>query len=295
MTIYQRLASIDTRVIYVVMGLSVLGPILVPLNLGVAVTPPTRAAFETIEKLPPGSNVLVSFDYGPSSAPENNPMASAVLRQCMARDLKVVIIALFPVGGGSMALRQSERLASDFPGKKYGTDFVNLGYKDGGQAPMRQMAENFQVVFPADASGRPVSEIPIVREIKGYKDFALCVTFPTGIIGDYWINLVNAQFHLPIIVGPTAVGAPRYYAFFRAGQAVGLIGGLKGASEYEKLLVEAHPELGSFYGKGAGYTATKGMDAQQTAHLTVAALIIVGNVFFFLERKKRRAGPGGTA
>ena len=46
--------------------------------------------------------VLLSFDYGPSTAPENDPMATAILRHCFKKDLQVVSIALYPLGGDSV-------------------------------------------------------------------------------------------------------------------------------------------------------------------------------------------------
>src|SRR5437867_13067684 len=142
--ILDRLASIDRRIVYLVMGLAVLVPIVFPIGLRVAITPSTELAFEAIEKLPEGSRVLVSFDHGTSHAAENDPMAAAVLRHCVARNLKVVALALFPIGGDSVARDRIEDLAKDFPDKKYGIDFVNLGYKDGGQAAMKGMGQDIQ-------------------------------------------------------------------------------------------------------------------------------------------------------
>ncbi len=70
----------------------------------------------------------------------------------------------------------------------------------------------------------------------------LVVSFATGIIGEWWANLINAQFGIPVACGCTAVSAPKYYAFLQSGQMVGLLGGLKGASEYEWLLMDAYPK-----------------------------------------------------
>src|SRR5712691_4079580 len=171
MALLDRLASIDVRIIYLVIGLSVLGPILVPLGLPVTVTPSTRSAFDAVEALPAGSRVLVSFDYGPSTAPENDPMATAVLRHCFKKDLRVVAIALFPVGGDAVDREQMARIATEFPAKKDTIDFVNLGYKDGGQAPMKKMGEDIPGTYPVDAAGRPYQDLPIVHDVTGYKDF----------------------------------------------------------------------------------------------------------------------------
>ena len=288
--VVEKLSAIDPRIVYLVMGLAVLIPIIFPIGLTATVTPPTQMAFDAIEKVPEGSRVLVSFDYGPSTAAENDPMAAAILRHCLARNLRVVSIALFPVGGDAVARDQMMRVTREFTET---VDYINLGFKDGGQAPMGRMGTDFPAVFPLDASGRAVAGYPIMQGVKTYGDFALGVTLSTGIIGEYWLNLVNAQFHLPIIIGPTAVSAPKFYAYLNAGQAVGLIGGLKGASEYEKLLIERYPQFEGAYSQAGVLTATKGMDAQNIAHLAIVFFIVVGNVFYLVMKRRRR--PGGVA
>jgi len=294
-TIVDRLASIDRRVIYAVMGFAVFIPIAFPIGLKVTITPPTQAAFDAVERLTEGSRVLVSFDYGPSTAAENDPMAAAVLRHCLARKLRVVTIALYPIGGGSVALDQTQQLAADFPDRREGVDFIDLGYKDGAQAAMKRMGEDFGSVFPLDAFGRRIDSLPIMQGVKSYRDFGMAVTLATGLIGEWWANLVNAQFHIPVIMGPTAVSAPKYYAYLNSGNIVGLIGGMKGASEYEKLLVDRYPETAKFYSKVGVYSATRGMDAQNIAHLTIVGFIFLGNAFYIVQRRRRRRGSGGAA
>ena len=295
MALLDRLAAIDRRVIYLVMGLAVFLPIVFPVGLKVTITPPTRAAFDAIESLPEGTRVLVSFDYGPSTAAENDPMAAAVLRHCLSKKLRVVTIALYPIGGGSVALEQVRQLATEFPDRTEGVDFVNLGYKDGAQAALKRMGEDFPSVFPTDASGRPVGSLPIMQGVTSYRDFGLAVTLATGLIGEWWANLVNAQFHIPVVMGPTAVSAPKYYAYLSSGNAVGLIGGLKGASEYEKLLIDRYPGTAPLYTQVGAYSAMKGMGAQNVAHLAIVGLILLGNVFYLAGRRRRRSrGRGGA-
>ena len=77
--------------------------------------------------------------------------------------------------------------------------------------------------------------------------------------------------------GTTAVGAPKYYAFVASGQFVGLLGGMKGAAEYE--LLADHPDR-----------AVRGMDVQSIVHFLIIALVIMGNIGHFIERRKRRRG-----
>ena len=121
----------------------------------------TQAAFDFIETLKPGDVVWLSFDYGPSSAPENDPMAEGFMRHCLTKDLRIIVCALYPLGGLGLANNSVARVAAEFPNKKYGVDYVNLGYKDGAEAVMRRLGENIADAFPTDVSGTPISEFPI--------------------------------------------------------------------------------------------------------------------------------------
>jgi hypothetical protein len=285
----ERVMQFDRRIIYLFVAVGTILPIIFVIGLPVSITPPVQMAFDRIEnQLQKGDIVLVSFDYGPSSAPENAPMADAVLRHCFSKGIKVVVIALYPLGGLSEAVNELNKVATEFPELKYGVDYVNLGYKDGAQAAMKKMAENFHEVFPSDVNGTPLDQLPIMKNIRTYKDMKLVVSLATGIIGEWWANLVNAQFGIPVIVGPTAVSAPKYYAYLEAKQMAGLLGGLKGASEYERLVINKYPQLAKTYATPGLYTATKGMDVQSIVHMIMIAFIVFGNIVYFTSRKKPR-------
>jgi hypothetical protein len=83
--------------------------------------------------------------------------------------------------------------------------------------------------------------------------------------------------------GTTAVMAPDAYPYLQAGQIEGMMGGLKGAAEYENLI-------------GRLGLGTRGMPAQSWAHVLVIVFIALGNVGFFVTRRRgREAGRGGGA
>ncbi len=292
----ERLVNIDRRIVYLLIAVGTILPILIPIGLSVSTTPPVESFFAKIQSCGPDDVVMISFDYGPTTAPENNPMAEAVLRHCFSRRVKVVVIALFPIGGVTMAGEALVKVAAEFPHLRDGVDFVNLGYKDGAQAAMKQMGVNIAGVFPVDQAGRPLAEIPLMRRARNYGDISLIVSFATGVIGEWWANLVNAQFGTPVAVGCTAVSAPKYYAFLDSGQMLGLLGGLKGASEYERLLLDHYPEFRSTYTRPGAYTAMKGMDAQTVDHAIIMVFILFGNAVYFLIRrrdKKLAQAPSG--
>ncbi len=279
-------AGIDRRWVYLLVAVGALLPILVPMGLPIQTTPAVESLFTRLETLGPGDAVMLSFDYGPSSAPELDPMADAILRHCFRREIKVVVLALFALGGPNMAEGSLARARADFPVEE-GVDYVYLGYKDGAQAVMRRMAEDISSAFPVDHRGIPLRDLPLMHRVHDYGDIDVVVSLATGILGEYWANLVNAQFGQAVAVGATAVSAPKYYAYLKAGQMVGLLGGLKGAAEYEELLGRAYPEL-----RDQARTARRGMDVQSIVHLIIIGFILLGNIVWLLS-KTERSRTGG--
>ena len=285
----ERLVQVDRRIVYLLIALGTLIPILKPIGFAVSTTPPVENFFAKVETLGAEDAVLVSFDYGPTTAPECDPMAEAVLRHCFTRGIKVVIVALFPLGGVTMAGEALEKIVPEYPDLVEGEDYVFLGYKDGAQATMKQMGVAFSGVFPSDQAGTPLDELPLMTQVLNYANIALVVTIATNVIGEWWANLVNAQFGTPVAVGCTAVSAPKYYAFLDSGQMLGLLGGLKGASEYEQLLIDRYPALEPLYRKAGEYNAMKGMDAQTVDHAIIMVFILYGNgVYFLIRRREKR-------
>jgi hypothetical protein len=91
---------------------------------------------------------------------------------------------------------------------------------------------------------------------------------------DQWIWYYHARYRGNLATAQTAIGAPRYYQYLQTGQLVGLIGGMKGAAEYERLV--GHPGL-----------ATVGMDSQSIAHLLIIGFVMLGNVILWLEKRRK--------
>lgn len=272
------LANIDRRIIFLTIGLAVTIPLLVPLGMPVKVTSQAKAIYDTVEKLPPGSFVLVSFDYDPAAAPEVHPMAISFIRHCFLKKHRVIIMALWPQGA-QLAVNAVAELAREF-NLQYGVDYVNLGYKVGGPVVIKGIGTSFADVFPADMDGRPITSLPLMSDCRTLSDVALVMDLSAGDPGiPAWVMVANALFHRPIAGGCTAVSAPQFYPYLQTKQMIGLLGGLKGAAEYESLTAYA----------GA---ATRRMDSQSVAHLVIIIFIIFANISYFI---LRRAGKKGGA
>lgn len=281
----ERLLKLDRRWIFVLIGLATALPLLFPVNLPVAPTPRTKAFYDAIDALPAGSPVLLSLDFEPDIMAELQPMSIAVLRHCFRKNLKPVILTLYPAGPG--LVERALAIASEAEGKRRNEDYVFLGYKSGSQTVILGLGESIRALFPEDFYGTKIDAIPLMKGLNSYRDFPLVVNVSGSAIADYYIRIAATRYHKKLVLACTAVMATDYYPYLSSGQLSGLSGGMKGSAEYERLL-------------GLIGDARRGMDAQSLVHVLIVALVMLGNIA--LMTAGRRAGgtgagggPGGGA
>lgn len=273
MAFWEKIDKMDRRWIYLMVIIAVIIPFIVQAKFPISITPEARMLYDYVEDLPNGSVVMLVFDYYPSTIAECEPMTRTALHHLFRKDCKVITLSNIPLGGPTMAESVTREMAAMY-GKVYGIDFVNLGYKADYVAVLRGMGYSIESIFPADYSGTPLRDLPLMQVVKDYSDVAFIFEVADNATADYWASIVNAQFGVPMGCGTTAVSAPRYYAFVSSGQFVGLLGGMKGAAEYEMLV--GKPDM-----------AFRGMDAQSLVHLLIIGLVMLGNVSFFISRRNR--------
>lgn len=269
---WAKLATIDRRIIYLLVFIVVALPMIFRLIMPIRVSEEVRKAFSEIDNLKPGSIVMISIDYDAASEPELQPMLIAILRHCFSKDIKVILLGQWALGLplGEIALNQ---VAKEY-NKKYGEDYVNLGYRPGYTALMVGIGKEIRDFFPTDYKGVPIDSFPFMRKVRNYQQIDILVGLEAGATGDAWVQFAGARFNQKIILGTTGVVAPDMFPYLQAKQIVGLIGGLQGAAEYETLV------------KKAG-SAILGMPAQSFVHLLIIIFIIIGNIGYFILRKRR--------
>lgn len=271
MSLLARVEKIDRRYLFVVILLAVLLPLLNPLGLPIEPTPKVIGLHKAIEALPEGSVIYFATDWDPSAAPELVPMAQATLRHLFRRNMKVICGTLWPTAG-PLAENVLREIAAEF-GKVYGEDYVNLGFKEGREVVMVSIATDIAGVYPTDYYGKPTTSYPIMADVKDFQDVALLLNISGGYPGTKeWLQQVQRRFGMKMASCTTAVSEPEYVPNFQAGQLVGLVGGLAGAAEYERLI-------------DVPGTATRGMDAQSLGHITIIALIVVSNIAYLVRKR----------
>jgi hypothetical protein len=273
----MRIKDIDRRVIFLLLILGILLPVIFPLTLpGLKVTQSIKEVFDFIEALDQRSPILISFDFDPGSKPELEPMAISLLKHAFQRDLRVIAVTLW-VTGIDLTAKILGSVADEL-GKEYGKDYVFLGWRPGEYAPIVSMGgKGFKETFEKDFYRYDLEKLEVMQGVGFLKDIRYAISISAGYPGiEEWIRFGSDVYGFPLGGGCTAVQEPRMRAYLQSGQLTGLIGAMKGAAVYEKLMQE--------YG-----IAARGMDAISLGHFLIILFILVGNILYWRTRAKGRA------
>jgi len=263
----EKTLVFDRRYIFLLVAIAAILPTILPFKLRVDITHETRGVYDEIEKIPDGSLIFFTFDYEPASIAECDPLAKAILRHCLRKKLKVVATALIVQGSG-IGERILKQVEKEF-NLKYGEDYAWLGYRAGTSAMIIGLVQNLKETFRNDVYGNPTADLPILTNINSLKDFPYLVCVHDDSYINYWIVYAYERLGTKIGSACTAIMASGMYPFLDAKQITGIVGGLKGASEYEKLI--NHPDFGM-----------KGMNVQAIIHSFIILIIILGNLAYFI-------------
>jgi len=269
--------QMDRRWIFASVAVITVAFMTVNLRLPVVPTEQARGVYEAIESLPPGARVHLPVDYGPGSEAELWPMQVVMLRQLFRHDAKVICSSLWTDGppmierGFREVLRELEKEGIT---RKYGTDFVNLGFKAGDRVAIAKIASSFKETFPLDSKGNRTADLPIMQGWDNYKDVDLLITLAVGDPGaPEYIQQAQSRYGVKMVAGVTAVISPQLYPFYQSKNLKGFLGGLAGAAEYEVLAKE--PGL-----------AIRGMNVQSAVHLYIVVMVLLGNLAALLLRMR---------
>jgi hypothetical protein len=275
--VWEKLEDLDARIIYLILWIVILLPFIYPIGLPVSIGPQALAYAKAIDELPAGSIVVVSFDFSFGGLGELYPIAVATLHHLFTRPVKVVIIAIW-VDGPPIADMVLKELNPEQPpyNKKYGVDWIFLGYAPGGETAMAALGKDFWSTLPTDYYyKKSVSEYPIMQGLRSAKDVALLVSFETGTPGaDEWVRQWYVPYKVPMIVGCIGVMAPTIAPYLAGGQIKGALPGLRAAAEYELIIGR----------KGLGVASA---DVLSTSHIVFVLFVIIGNIAYFMRRRSK--------
>jgi hypothetical protein len=275
-TLLQRMLKLDRRIIYTVLFAGVILPFYLAWPpIDIEVSREVEDAYQIIDAIPPNSQpLLLSFDYDPASAAELTPMAVAALHHCFSKNIRVLVISLQYTGlGAGIAADVVPRIAAEH-GRVQNVDWAFLGFQPNAMVAMLQMGESIKRTFPTDYYGTPVDSIPLMESIQNYDQIPAVLTLASTAIGEFWAIYPGSRYGLTVLGGLTAVYVADIQPFYQSGQIKGILGGLKGAAEYEQRI-------------GRPGDGMNGMRSQKVIHYLIILFIALGNAAFLLTRKRQ--------
>lgn len=282
---YEFLRDLDRRWVFLLMALAVGIPVLLELQFPETPGALSQAVFDEIESLQPGDKVLMAWDYDPAAIGELGPMATSFALHCCEKKAKMYFLTLLPVGPQMIEDTIQNVIRKDFPDLVYGEDYVNLGYKSGYEGVIKVIVTDLRGLYSTDARGTNIDQIPMCRDIENIQEMDLIVNVSGSYPGTKeWVlyAVTPYQGKLKLVSGNTGVQATLLYPYVPE-QLVGLLGAIKGASEYEALVNTKYlgrdpPEKYE--------EAHRRMGPQLVAHLLMIALILLGNWVYFMQRRR---------
>jgi hypothetical protein len=246
---------------------------LIRLRPDIPTSPPTQKMYDFVESLPSGSIVMVSFDHEASALPEISPIALAILRHHFEKGHRLIGVALY-AEGTAIGYRLMQKTASEY-GRRYGVDYVYMGFRPQYIAAILSMGRSIRETYPQDYFGNSYDSLPLLAGVQNYSEIAGVISIADGSLTTHWIEYGRGRYGVRVAAGVTAAMVTTYDPYLASGQLEAMVGGLRGAAEYEQLIRR----------EGGGM---RGMLAQSSAHLYIAALIVLGNVIYMVSRRKGR-------
>jgi hypothetical protein len=143
--------------------------------------------------------------------------------------------------------------------------------------------QDFTSMYTSDLAGVDIRSFPMMEGIEDLRDFDIILAIGSGFPGTKeWVQFAGDPGDIPVGGGTTAVMAPLLYPYYPK-QMLGFLGGLQGAAEYEAALMLGYPKY-----RDMSREASTTMGPQVTAHLVIVGFILIGNLTYLLEKRRKR-------
>jgi hypothetical protein len=249
--IFAKLQSIDRRVFYWVLFITLMVPFIRPIGLPVKVVQNTRDLYEGItgDNIEPGDIALMQIGYGVSAWSECAPGFTVCAKALFREGARIVFMGShYDVELTMNKLKNDAR--EDFANKVYGVDYVFLGYFAGGESAIAQLATDAWTVYPSDHYLTPASQLPLMQDFHSWEDVSVVLTSDTGDVGSYFLRQWQGAHGTKLAEIGIAMNGSTDYPYYLAGEA------------------------------------TTAMDSINASHLLIVLAVILANVGYLLSGRK---------
>jgi len=304
-SIWDKVGTIDYRIIYVSFLVLMIIPVLNPINIPVKVSPYGQAYYDKIMNLPTGSVILFHSWVDLSVWSDTGSILIATYRILwkipQSQDITIIIYQSSSDGyvktSQLLLLPYTDQYSVKPPQWRldtYGQTWVNLGYfpNYANEVALAGFAADFTVTGTKDYYGTSLSSIPAIQRVMARRDpttkinmydFDLFIwgswgcTDPDVFVRQFW-TAGSPAYHTPMLFMTIGNCVPNAMPYVGANKPlVSFIPGAGGAAELELLL--------GYKGDGS-----KMADITDLGGVGTVTFFILGNIAFFgkrfLEKKK---------
>lgn len=263
------MATYDKRWIYLLLFIIVLGILVKPIGIPVAISDLTKGYYEQLQTLKEGDIVLDAWSTEYSGYMELKPGMIASHKYFIKNGIKLFIAfghAECPLIAEAMFGVELKSYMEKYD-YKYGEDYVILGVVFPNVAALIAAVTDFQGTVRVDWKGDPIAGT-FLDQVHTGADIDMISQYTTGAGNPGLVNHIVLRWGTPMISNPIGVSMPGALASLDAGLYTGLIASARGGTELEFLLNEPGPGMIM-------------MDAFTLGHYMLIAFIIIGNIGFF--------------
>lgn len=313
---WDKLGSIDYRIVYTVFIVLLIIPVINPLNIPMKISPTTKAYYDNLMDpnfLPDGSVILVEQWVDPEVWDETSPIVKVTWKILwnIPKDRNITIITY------TLSSDTADKMSELFQGElkppqwridTYGETWVDFGYNPPPAWDLCYMTENFGYRLAKDRHeypigqeyyGRYIMDIPVIQRVASRAP-------PTYVINAYDIDLFtwgssvcsyldsyirmwwtggSPAYHVPMLLMTIEKCTPNILPYYSnwIRPIRGFIAGIEGAAELELL-------------SGFKGDALRRTDLKALGGVGILVLLIPGileNIVYFGKKLLKRAEAGG--
>lgn len=232
--VFKKYLALNRRYVYLIVLILCSIPVLKPLGVPIIISEETKEFHREIEVLNPGDNVFISVDLDAAGYPEIGYPLITVIKELFKRDVKVIIAAW--ASPTPLLILPDLEMVTKAAGVEYGVDWMFYGFVPGGEPAIASIAANLHS-FPTDFWGKPVDELPILKDLKTIEDVQLVIHGSIGMDAHgFVVRQINLAYGVRCIDICSRMVYPTIAPYVDAGQFSAVIKGARAAAEYEQIV-----------------------------------------------------------
>jgi hypothetical protein len=248
-------------------------PVFIPIGLPIPIGYTTKDFYNTIQNLKEGGMVALAFQMNLANYVPYRSGYTAMLLQLFTRKAKLICYSFYAdtpqVWQALFTYVNMEKY-----NYRYGVDYVIFPFLSGEESALATIAANMRV-FTTDIYGTNTEDIPLMANVRTLSDVDLAITsYSSNDFADMFVRQWPAKYGVKALTSMRAYGdVAQHYKKY-------IFGCEDRPAEYEKL---------------TGYPGEDLIiaDANNVTLIFIWISILLGNMAYFADRRKKFAVPTG--